>query len=140
MAENGLRTFTFHTHDENSAETVRVLRAERPSSATFATTAVTGLTNLDPETAARLHLQQALESSALPELTAPEVNRATPEFKSLGTEEQPLTGTITVKFRQTYNKIPVYGSLVTVELDERNELLARNTSMGEPVNITFHPI
>jgi Zn-dependent metalloprotease len=135
MSQNGLRTFALHTYDEGSADAVRALRAERPSSAAFAPAAAGGLANLDPETAARLHLQQALESRALPELTAPEVNRATPEFKSLGTEAQPLTGTTTVKFRQTYNKIPVYGSLVTVELDEHNELLAINTSMGEPTNV-----
>jgi Zn-dependent metalloprotease len=63
------------------------------------------------------------------------VNGVTPEFKSLSTETLPLTGTRTVKFRQTYNKIPVYGSLVTVEMDYKNELLAVNSSLGEPANV-----
>jgi hypothetical protein len=47
MTQNGLRTFAFHTHDESSAETVRALRAERPSSATFAARVAAGLSNLD---------------------------------------------------------------------------------------------
>ncbi|MCD6029606.1 MAG: putative metalloprotease, partial [Thermomicrobiales bacterium] len=40
-----------------------------------------------------------------------------------------------VKFRQHYHKIPIYGSLATVELDENNGLLAINTSTGEPIDV-----
>lgn len=34
-----------------------------------------------------------------------------------------------------FRKIPVYGSLVTVELDEGNELLAINSALGDPVDV-----
>ncbi|MGZ9273577.1 MAG: M4 family metallopeptidase [Nitrospira sp.] len=57
------------------------------------------------------------------------------EFKSLGSEAMPLTGTILVKFRQQFNQIPVYGSLVTVELDKNNECLAINSSLGVPSGV-----
>jgi Zn-dependent metalloprotease len=135
MNENGLRTFDFNAEDEASGEVLDVLRAERLASPTFFTTEVVGLANLDPETAAQQHLQEVLASEAIPQFSAPEVNSVPSEFKSLGTETLPLTGTTTVKFRQTYNGIPVYGSLITVEMDDENELLAVNSSLGEPANV-----
>jgi Zn-dependent metalloprotease len=136
MSENGLRAFALHTNEVASSQAVRALRAERHSFRAFATTEKIGLSNLDPETAARQHLQQALASEALPQFTAPKVGRATPEFISLGTETLPLTGTKTVKFRQAYNEIPVDGSLITVEMDgENNELYAISSSLGDPVNV-----
>src|SRR5262249_34090727 len=46
------------------------------------------------------------------------------------------TGTTTVKFRQNFNKIPVYGSLVTVELDDANNLVSINSALGEPKSVS----
>jgi len=40
-----------------------------------------------------------------------------------------------VKFRQTVNNIPVYGSLVTVEIDDSNNLLSIDTALGEPEGV-----
>ena len=135
MSNNGLRTFAFHAEDETSHQVAMALRGGRSSLPAFRTTEAIGLRNFDPETAARLHLNQALASEELPQFTAPPVNRIPSEFKILGTETLPLTGTKTVKFRQTYNKIPVYGSLITIEMDDGNELLAVNSSLGEPINV-----
>ncbi|GAA4398998.1 neutral protease NprB [Nibrella viscosa] len=95
----------------------------------------TDLANLDPETAARQHLQLALASQSLPQFLAPNVKGIPSEFRILSTETQPLTDTRTVKFRQTFNKIPVYGSLVTVELDNRNELVAVNSALAQPSDV-----
>jgi Zn-dependent metalloprotease len=50
----------------------------------------------------------------------------------LGAETVPLTETRTVKFRQVFQHVPVYGSLVTVEMDEDSELVSINSSMGAP--------
>ena len=87
---------------------------------------------LDPETAARRFLDQALASPAVPSLAAPVANGATSEFKTIGTETVPLTGTKTVKFRQTLHGIPVYGSLVTVEVEDDNSLIAIDSALGTP--------
>ncbi|OEC70900.1 hypothetical protein A7D21_29365 [Pseudomonas sp. AP19] len=46
-----------------------------------------------------------------------------------------MTDTKTVKFRQTLHDIPVYRSLITVELDENNELVSLNSSLGEPSDV-----
>ena len=52
------------------------------------------------------------------------------ESKSLGTETLPLTCNDPVKFRQTYDKIPVYGSLVPVEFDNNNVLVSLNSALA----------
>src|SRR5262245_39179727 len=133
---NGLRAFALHVTDEVGAKTLSALRAERPSLPAFAVPEAAAPEGLDPETAAQLYLQQALESDKVPRFTTgcPKGRRC--EFKSLGVETVPLTGTRTVKFRQTCDEIPVYGSLVTVELGDKNECLAINSVLGEPYGVS----
>ena len=94
-----------------------------------------GLPRLDPETAARGYLDHALESDQLRAFTRPKVESAESEFKSLGAEAMPLTDTTVVKFRQTFHKVPVYGSLVTVELDANNDCVGINSSLGAPKGV-----
>jgi Zn-dependent metalloprotease len=86
---------------------------------------------LDPESAARRIVEQALASDTLPSFTLPDTPKTDDEIKGLGVEAVPLTGTRVVKFRQYRNKIPVYSSLITVELDEKNELVSLNSSLGD---------
>ncbi|MGB3549612.1 MAG: M4 family metallopeptidase [Candidatus Binatus sp.] len=133
---NGLKTFAMHSADQKSAPLMATLREERVSYPAFASAVSGSPEALDPETVATRYLHQALDSKSVPALTAPKSEGVESEFKSLGTETVPLTGTTVVKFRQTYNMIPVYGSLVTVELDDRNELVSLNSSLGEPRNVS----
>ena len=98
----------------------------------------------DPEAAAREFLERALEGTETksrglragarpPAPAATDLGKA--EFRSLGAEAVPLTGTTMVKFRQEFNKIPVYGSLVTVEVDRKNRCLGINSSLGTPKGV-----
>jgi len=136
MKKDGFHNFGFHTFDSDASKITKALDKERSSFAAFALTKQSGgLAKIDPETAARHHLQLMMASSAVPEMDASEVNKNKCEFRSLGTETIPLTDTKTVKFRQTYDKIPVYGSLITIEMDEDNELLAVNSSIGAPTGV-----
>ena len=89
------------------------------------------LKKMDPDSAALSHLDQTLASASVKKIVRPKTETAVSEFKSLGSEAMPLTGTMLVKFRQHFNKIPVYGSLVTVELDKNHEFLAINSSLGD---------
>src|SRR5262245_37235700 len=117
------KKFSMHAterEDRASFNTLKAARAEDPS---FSGPAA-DQANLDPETAARRIVDQALESDSVPSFTAPEAKGKNAELKSLGTETMPLTGTRIVKFRQYYDKIPVYSSLVTVELDDANECVS----------------
>ncbi len=91
---------------------------------------------LGPEAAALEHLDQAFANQRLPKLVKPVAGRTKSEFKSVGVEAVPLTGTTVVKFRQYFNKVPVYGSLVTVELDKRNDCLGINSSLGTPAGVS----
>jgi Zn-dependent metalloprotease len=87
---------------------------------------------MDAESAAKRILVQALESEHLPSFAAPKVGQTKSDFKSLGVETVPLTDTRVVKFRQTVDNIPVYGSLISVELDENNECVSINSTLAKP--------
>ncbi len=106
----------------------RALRAGRRRAPTAAA--------LGPEAAALEHLDKAFANDRLPKLVKPVAGRMQSEFKSVGAEAIPLTGTTVVKFRQYFDKIPVYGSLVTVELDKRNACLGINSSLGTPAGVS----
>jgi Zn-dependent metalloprotease len=132
---NGMETFSMHAFDKATAPMIDKLMQERSTNKSFAFTEAGKVADLDPETVAARYLDQALQSPAVPSLTAPKADGEESEFKSLGTESIPLTGTTTVKFRQTLNKIPVYGSLVTVELDDHNDLISIGSSVGKPKDV-----
>ena len=108
------------------------LAKSRPTAMGFA---ARNLKKLDPEMAARDCLDQALASTTLKKFVRPSIETAASEFQSLGSEVVALTGTTVVRFYQMFNKIPVYGSLVTVELDNNNACLAINSSLGTPTGV-----
>ena len=134
-AGNGLSTFSLHAFDESSSGAIEQLQEERAAYPGVAPEGAESERDVDPETAARRFLGQALASAAVPSFIAPVANGVTSQFKTIGTETIPLTGTRTVKFRQTVNDIPVYGSLVTVELDSANNLLSIDSALGEPEGV-----
>jgi Zn-dependent metalloprotease len=136
LVDNGLKMFSIHSKNEASKSDLAALSAEEAAHPSFAFAAAGGATDVDPETAARRYLDSALGSPAVRGFTAPVADQVPSEFKSLGTESIPLTGTTIVKFRQNFSKIPVYGSLVTVELDESNKLLGINSALGTPKSVS----
>src|SRR3954452_25175567 len=133
MRKNGLRTFAFH-RDENAAAPA-VAAAMAPRGAGMTAGLAEDLATMEPERAAQQLLQNALRSDQLPGFAADEVDGGGAEFKSVGHRNLLLTNSQTVKFRQFYRKIPVYGSLVTVEMDARNRLLSINSALGEPAGV-----
>ena len=94
------------------------------------------LVDLDPETAASRYVEQALSSASVRSFSISSEAAPQTEFKSVGAETIPLTGTVTVKFRQQMSKIPIYGSLVTVEMDKGNSLIAMSSSIGTPADVS----
>jgi Zn-dependent metalloprotease len=133
-AGNGLKTFSMHSNDEASYQNMAALNAAESAHPAF--TAAVSDRPVDPETAARRYLDLALGSPAVRNFTAPVADEVPSEFKSLDAETIPLTGTTMVKFRQYFSKIPVYGSLVTVELDDANKLLGINSALGTPDSVS----
>jgi Zn-dependent metalloprotease len=134
-ADNGMKAFSMHLYDAASAPLFTKLSDERKASPSLSIASVGGISNVDPETVASRYLHQALDSKSVPSLTAPKPDGIESKFKSLGTETVPLTNTKTVKFRQTVGGIPIYGSLVTVELDDANSMVSLNSSLGTPSGV-----
>jgi Zn-dependent metalloprotease len=128
--KNGLRSFAFHRDESAASPALALSLAARPGAA-----AGEDLASMEPERAARLLLQNALASDSLPGFAAPGVEGGEAEFKALGHKKLFLTNSQTVKFRQLYRKIPVYGSLITVEMDARHRLLSINSALGSPTGI-----
>lgn len=132
---NGLTTASLHAGDGRVGAALAELSPEPANYPGVRPTGSAQAGALDPETAARRFLDQALASSAVPSLAAPDVNGAASQFRTIGTETIPLTGTKTVKFRQTLHGIPVYGSLVTVEVEDDNRLIAIDSALGSPEGV-----
>lgn len=130
-AAGGFQVLAMHVTEERGRRAFEALRADRPASNTFAL-AESLPKNLDPESAAKRILAHAFASRAMPSLTAPKVDDEDSDFRSLGVETVPLTGTRVVKFRQQIKGIPVFASLVSVELDDHNELVSLNSSLAKP--------
>jgi Zn-dependent metalloprotease len=135
--DNGMATFAMHAAVPAAKRTMAKLGKSLAASAA-PMAAAAGLTSVDPETAARRHLDTALASTAVKQFNRPVMGKTESEFKTVNTETVPLTGTTVVKFRQTFNKIPVYGSLVTVELDEQQECLGISSSLATPQGVQKH--
>jgi Zn-dependent metalloprotease len=138
VARNGLRSFAFHRGDKGATGILSAIRPQvsraagsRPSAAA----ATRPVSALDAETAARYYLTNALASDQLPTFTAGGPEGEQSDFKLLTVEAIPLTGTQSVKFCQYYRRTPVYGSLVVVELDKKNELVSMNSALTEPTNV-----
>jgi Zn-dependent metalloprotease len=128
---SGFRAVAMHITEENGRRTFEALKADRPAASVFSHPACQP-DNLDPESAAKRILEHAFASKAMPSLNAPRIDGIESDFKSLGVETVPLTGTKVVKFRQQVKGIPVFGSLVSVELDDHNEMVSVNSNMAEP--------
>ncbi|XYI03527.1 M4 family metallopeptidase [Sorangium sp. So ce1128] len=126
MLSNGLYSQSFHS--DESTDLMSYLQAEEQKWPDVAAASA--------EEAARRYLWAVL-SPASPEATmTPEPETAAkPDFKAVGVEKSPLTDTQFVKFRQYHQNIPVYGSLVTVELGSQNRLMAMNSALGSPLNV-----
>lgn len=123
-----------HRFDPASARFVEALRDECANDPRFRAPAESPA-QFDAETVASRYLQKALSSDSVPDLTRAPADGVDSQFNRLGTETILLSGTRVVKFRQTYNSIPVYGSLVSIEVDEQNELIALNSSLGQPKGV-----
>ena len=127
----GFTALAMHVTEPAGAATFAALKAEHPTTAAFALDE-SRPENLDPESAAKRILAHALASDAMPALTTPKAGGADTDFKSLGVETVPLTATTVVKFRQQVHGIPIYGSLISVELDDDNEMVSLNCNLAAP--------
>src|SRR4029077_10474298 len=130
---NGLRTFAFHR--DQSSGSAAIATAMAPSVLNAAGEPGGGPSPMAPEKGALLLLQNALGSDKLPGFNAADLQGDVAEFSPVGHRNLLLTNSQTVKFRQLYRKIPVYGSLLTVEMDAFTRLLSINSALGAPFGV-----
>ena len=125
----------------NGLTSIRLHRGVQGAEADLAgLTAIAGpeakrMAAVDPETSARRYLNMVVGTGSTLSRLHETVNDQRPEYKYLGVDKIPFTNSQHVKFRQYHRKIPIYGSLVTVELSPNNEFISINTSIGYPANI-----
>jgi Zn-dependent metalloprotease len=131
-ARNGLVAFATHAGSVPDRPMLRALAAETAVHPTFALSRG-AQAEVSPEAAARAYVEQALRSKTVKDFNAPSPDS---DLKLINTEMVALTGTKVVKFRQRFNNVQVYGSLISVELDENNKLIGINSSMGSPENVS----
>jgi len=108
---------------------------DRPYGAWLYLGSASAMASLDEETVARLYLRKALEDL--------EIATALPQgelddhlgFRRLGVARVAETRHRLVKLRQTCRGIPIFGSLVTVELSARNYLRSIDGRLADPEGV-----
>jgi bacillolysin/neutral peptidase B len=129
MKTNGLDSHTMHVADAASEPAVASIDDQLGAGPPV------DLSHLDPETAARRYLNAMIASPEVPSLSSTETEMPATEYRTARTETVPLTGSRVVKFTQYRDRIPVYGSSVTIELDDSNALLSVGSALGEPGDV-----
>lgn len=134
MSRNGLIKFTFHSEDGTSDrrfqelldQLAAALKSDKP------------VERKSQEVNHRLKM--LLEGSPLRSFVPPEVPVKESEFESVGIPKRLLTDTLEWKFRQKYQKVPVYGSQITLEVDEDdNEVISINSAIGGYIDTSASP-
>lgn len=138
MNRNGMKTFTFHTHieDKNSTsnssginELTKVLkRADREGKK---------LIEMFKELADSLMslLGSVIKVKSIRGFVTTSQPIREFQLEGVGIKTWKETKTHTIKFRQKYQNIPVYGSIVTVEVGDNYDLIAINSAIGDPIDI-----
>ena len=90
---NGLTGFAIHAQEPKGKKSLAAAAKGFAGPAALAAADVSGLKSTDPETAARHHLEMALESDAVKKFTRPATKSAESEFKTINVEAVPLAGT-----------------------------------------------
>ncbi len=139
MNRNGMNTFTFHTEDKSSAfnpsgikELVDVLKRAYSEGKILIDMFKELADSLMPLLGAMLTVEPKrgfVTTEPLPES----------QLEGVGIKTWRQTETHTIKFRQKYKNIPVYGAIVTVEVGADYDLIAINSSLGDPIGIDPHP-
>lgn len=86
------------------------------------------------EAAARFYVNEILRQDSRPSVrgvTAPDRAEVVPDLRFVATQEVPLTKTRLVRFQQTREWIPIFGSRAVVELDENRELVSVDADVAE---------
>lgn len=140
MNRNGMKTFNFHAEDKDSISNVSDID-ELVDMLKRSYSEGKKLIDIFKELANGLIL--LLDSALEIEPKQKFVTKKAPicEFQLEGVDIKTWkqTETHTIKFRQKYRDIPVYGAIVTVEVSDNYDLIAINSAIGAPIGIDAYP-
>jgi large subunit ribosomal protein L27 len=131
--KDGFRTLALHSRLLDSAMTLR---------ANFGSMRVWDEPNysaLNDEQLALHYLQQVLEREHPQSFLPSKDTQITYEFRSQDIKSFKRTGTTTVRFKQFYSGILLYGSLATVEFNQDRQLVSINSVIAEPKDLEISP-
>ncbi len=132
MTKNGMKTFCFHVEDETPVSK----RSLIDELAVALKRANLGELKFQ-EVAEKLMVLLSVECAR--DFVVANLRSDLSQLESIGMETWQFAKTHTIKFQQKYRNIPVYGSLVTVEVGENNDLLAINSVIGVPIGVEASP-
>lgn len=130
------RSFAFHVGEDDRSQ--RIARRLSPGPALgrrMDRSPRSAMAFLDEESVARLYLRAVLESNEFDLPTFDPDDPSAPGFRRLGISRVSETGHRVVKFRQTLRGVPVYGTLLTVELSAANYLRAITWKRANPEEV-----
>ena len=135
MPRKGWRSYGFHVEERTNALTSVRSDPAPPAEASD----VVSDADAGPESTARSYLYGVFADEALPEISNPNVDGESSTFELADTNYSEITGNRIVRFNQSLKGVRIYGSSVTVELDQNNELVALNSALGEPQSVAPTP-
>jgi Zn-dependent metalloprotease len=135
MAGNGLRSHSFHVDRRQDVRASFRRAVPTPAAANAVSDADAG----DVENTARDYLERAFASEELPDITNESVNGEHSTFELVTMDHSTITNSTIVRFTQRLSGVPIFGSAITVELDQDNELLAFSSALGEPHGVSPDP-
>jgi large subunit ribosomal protein L27 len=91
--------------------------------------------SLSYEELALRYLQQALKNDQPQSFVLTKNKQKAFEFKPQDVKAFKRSGITSVRFKQYYRDVPLYGSIATVELNEDRELVSINSVVAEPSNL-----
>lgn len=140
MNRNGMKTFTFHTEDKDSISNISGID-ELVDVLKRAYSEGKKLIDMFKELADSLMALLGSTMEIQPKRGFVTTSEPIPmsQLEGVGIKTWKLTETHTIKFRQKYRDIPVYGAIVTVEVGDNYDLIAINSAIGDPIGIDAHP-
>jgi large subunit ribosomal protein L27 len=128
--KNGFRTLALHWRLLDSPITLKEAQIDD-----MRILDVSNRSDLSDKDLALLYLQQVLQNDQPQPFVRYKNKQKTLEFKPQDVKNFKRTGITSVRFKQYYRDVPLYGSGATVELNKDRELVSINSVIAEPSNL-----
>jgi bacillolysin/neutral peptidase B len=129
-----LTNIRFHVTDQAAEERLTILTGRPLGLRGVGTATGRNAPFNNDEAAARFYLSNFLgqdERPGIRGISAPDKPGLVPDMQTVSVQDVPQTNTRLVRFQQTQSRIPIFGTLAVVELDQNRELVSINADIAE---------